>query len=110
MKIVSKMARQGDLLFIRVEKTPENLQQTQDQILAHGEITGHAHKVVTPGVQVFDFKGVVNQQTLRSKFLKSETPIHIQHEEHGPIVLDSGNWEVLRQREYTPEGIKKVQD
>jgi hypothetical protein len=34
----------------------------------------------------------------------------VVHQEHGPIVLPQGAYRVWRQREYTPQGIRRVVD
>lgn len=36
--------------------------------------------------------------------------VSIVHEEHGPIELPTGNYEVVRQREYSPEEVRNVFD
>jgi hypothetical protein len=47
-------------------------------ILAEGEITGHAHVLETPGVDVFDIgDGMREFQAMKS--------VTIVHEEHAPI-------------------------
>lgn len=42
MKIIEKIAAQGDVLFVRVDGLPEGLRQERDMIVAHSE-TGHHH-------------------------------------------------------------------
>ena len=39
-----------------------------------------------------------------------EEGVRIIHEEHDPIILDPGNYEIVRQREYSPEQIRNVAD
>ncbi|MGH9523996.1 MAG: hypothetical protein ACRD3E_15850 [Terriglobales bacterium] len=36
--------------------------------------------------------------------------VRIVHEEHAPIVLPPGDYEIVRQREYSPEEIRNVAD
>jgi hypothetical protein len=104
MNNVQKLARQGDILFIKIEALPENLKKVQDRIVAHGEITGHAHRVPDmDGVAVLE-----NEQG--DKFINATTDWTITHDEHGPILLEEGIWEARRQREYTPQEIVKVAD
>ena len=101
---IKKLARQGDILFIRVNKLPKGLKKATDNIVAHGEVTGHAHRVrEDAGVALLE-----DEQG--SKFVQAEESWKIIHDEHGPISLDAGKWEARRQRECSPEAIRKVAD
>ncbi len=100
-------------------------------ILAHGEVTGHAHEVLTvdtdtasdlPAAEFFEEPGTGR----RVLFLIR--PCVLRHQEHDPIALDPakpvqarqgdvlltplgrGAWEVTRQVEYSPESIRQVAD
>lgn len=104
MNPVKKLARQGDILFVRVDKLPTGLKQSKDNIVAHGEVTGHAHRVVKEeGVALLD----AEQDT---KFIEADASWQVVHDEHGPIQFEAGNWEARRQREYSPEAIRRVAD
>ncbi len=102
-------------------------------ILAHGEVTGHAHEVVDtcvvldpaeleiPAAEFFE-------EPDGRRVLLVNSPCVLRHQEHGPVALDpakpvqarqgdvllnpigAGAWEVIRQREYTPEAIRQVAD
>jgi hypothetical protein len=99
-------------------------------ILAHGEVTGHAHEVRTAGdlaiptlaqAQFFEVDGVRELIVIE--------PCVLVHEEHGRIALDPqtpvqvrqgdvllhptgpGTWRVLRQQEWAgPEAWRQVAD
>ena len=104
MNPVKRLARQGDLLFIRVNALPKGLKKANDNIVAHGEVTGHAHRVMeAEGVAVLE-----NEKG--DKFVEAENDVNVGHDEHGPVILEKGNWEVRRQREYSPEAIRRVAD
>ena len=45
-----------------------------------------------------------------NRYLDVRSPVFIEHEEHAKIELPSGFFEVRIQREYKPEGIRKVAD
>ena|SRR3990167_6405558 len=97
--------RQGDLYFVRVDSVPDDAVPVDDNILAHGEATGHAHRVVQdPNVLVRSLAGIMYVHAL------DRGEAQIVHEEHAPITLPPGNWKVIRQREYTPEGWRQVAD
>ena len=101
---VSKLARQGDILFVKIDKLPKGLKKSMDRIVAHGEVTGHAHRVAeSEGVALLE-----NEQG--DKFVQADGDWQIVHDEHGPITLEKGVWEARRQREYSPEAIRRVAD
>ena len=86
-----EMYRQGDLLFVRVPSLPSEVKPAS-KVLALGETTGHRHQA-TGQLEVFkDPSGRV--------FLTGSG--QIVHEEHKPIALPEGFWELRRQREYVP--------
>lgn len=101
---MTKLYRQGDVLF-RVAKPPKGERKIRkDGIIMHGEATGHAHRIadLTSG-EVYD----IGERCFLSA---SPAGVSIVHDEHGPIVLPGGAYEVLRQREYSPEEIRNVAD
>lgn len=100
-----KLYRQGDVLIREVESIPAGeVKARKDGILAHGEVTGHCHAIEDhQAAQLFDVGEGMFMQV-------SESGVSIVHQEHGPIVLPPGNYEVVRQREYSPEEIRNVAD
>lgn len=102
--------RQGDVLLRQVAQLPtEAVPVANDSrvVLAHGEVTGHAHFVDAAGAREFrlaEAAGMVR------RFLKVAGGATVVHEEHGAIPLPPGIYEILQQREYSPEEIRSVQD
>ena len=51
------MYRQGDVLIVPVESIPEELDPVDREdgrvVLAHGEVTGHAHAIEAEGAALF---------------------------------------------------------
>lgn len=99
--------RQGDVLIRRVDCVPEGAKPVAREggrvILAHGEVTGHAHALVEEGAQLF--------ATIGGKhYLRLDTDAVVRHEEHTAIPLEAGTYEVVRQREYHPTEIRNVAD
>ena len=102
------MYRQGDVLLVRTdEPVPESAtavdRDGRGLVLAHGEATGHAHRIASVLATLY-----VMDKAYR--LLHVEEPTELVHEEHGTIPLDPGMYRVFRQREYTPEGIRNVAD
>lgn len=98
------MYRHGDL-FIRPTPTiPSDAKPEKGRVLAYGEATGHKH-VVNRG-RLFKQNPADGGRT----FLQLEKPATLSHEEHGPIELPVGAFEVVYQREYSPQEIRRVMD
>jgi len=103
--------RQGDVALIpRVPLTTEQRAKAKpvvrDQnrvVLAYGEVTGHAHAihdVAVEQVELTDGERVIVVDQLSA----------LVHEEHNTLDIPAGTYSVIRQREYTPEGLRDVQD
>lgn len=93
-----EMYRQGDILFVRREHSYADFSRHESDRLevAQGEATGHHHVLVSPEIHYSKFGEMVNGLSL---------PIggRVEHEEHAPIELPPGQYEVIRQREYRSE-------
>ena len=74
-------------------------------ILAEGEVTGHAHRVVSGEAELVQ-AGEMMYLLVKSKFVK------VDHEEHGVIAIPQGTWEVKKVREwdYEEEEARQVRD
>ncbi|MFX8266536.1 hypothetical protein ABTL47_19615, partial [Acinetobacter baumannii] len=82
-------------------------------ILAHGEVTGHAHAIGAPKVALFmaeDPAGLAPRRFLLVGDGEGSAGAELKHEEHGTIALADGAYEVVIQREYHPEEIRQVVD
>jgi len=94
--------RQGDILFTLVDALPAlDLEASESDIVAEGEVTGHAHRLVD---------GVVYTNALGAMYLQCIKAGQVVHEEHKTVSLPAGVWQVTRQREYTPEETRMVWD
>ena len=104
-KMKNAIYRQGDVLIRRIQSLPKQTAQPRlNGILAYGEVTGHAHKVEDmTRAEVLEIESGLYMRV-------GEEGVRIVHEEHAPITLPPGNYEVEIQREYTPEAIRNVAD
>ena len=108
----------------------QNARENGRIVLAHGEVTGHLHEVVTtdtglpPGMDAAQFF----TEPDGTRMLLLLEPAVLRHQEHDPIALDpakpvqarqgdvlltpqgKGAWKVTRQVEYTPERVVNVAD
>jgi hypothetical protein len=101
-----KMYRQGDVLFVERACRPSGkpVARKNGEIL-EGEATGHVHRVAPKCLataEVYEIEGKL--------FISSEEGISIVHEEHLTLELPAGDYEIVRQREYSPEEIRNVTD
>lgn len=105
--------RQGDVLLIGVAVLPTgaiNVTPAQGRIvLAHGEVTGHAHAIYDRGTQV--------EPTVRlweagaERFLQVLSSVPLQHEEHTALSLPVGVYKLPQQVEYDgPVLLRRVED
>lgn len=107
---MKKLYRQGDVLIAETTDVPDGLTPVPLDngrvILAHGEVTGHAH-AVEGDVGLFTASDLAD---LEERFLKVEQEAQVVHEEHDTIALPPGTYRVIRQREYAPEAPRYVAD
>ena len=100
------MYRQGDVLIVPCE-IPSDAKPCRRKriVLAEGEVTGHAHEIAVkdrPKVREYGNDGTM--------YLKIAAPSELTHQEHSTITIPPGTYQVVRQREYSPEEIRRVQD
>ena len=101
--------RQGDVLLIPGADVPHNCEQAVPEVhdgaasyvLAHGEVTGHAHVLGTRGVTMFRDTGSGTGGPPRA-FVRVTEPTDLVREEHAPLKLQPGTYEVRLQRTYRP--------
>lgn len=107
---MKNMIRQGDVLLVPVAGTPAGARPIARVagrlILAEGEATGHAHAVSDPGAELLD-------GDLEARFLRvlEEGGVTLGHEDHAPVRVPPGDYEVRLQREYKPRAVpERVRD
>lgn len=83
--------QQGDILIKVIEKIPQKTEKQKTMVVAEGEATGHAHRVqgnsIVAALEAILFIEVIEESK-------------ITHEEHLPITLPPGSYEVSTVREY----------
>jgi hypothetical protein len=95
------LVRQGDLLLVPVGGLPDNARRLGSGrlVLAEGEATGHAHVVEDERASLFDWHWGADTYLV----VEGVDPVVLWHEEHDPLPLRPGVYEVRRQREYVPQ-------
>lgn len=105
----AEMYRQGDVLFRKIAQLPAgNLKHRKSGHVLEGEATGHIHRIADADLDVAKVLEAGEGQLYLS--VSAEGGISIVHEDHKTIALPPGDYEVVRQREYSPEEIRNVAD
>lgn len=93
-KIAKHTAQQGDVLLRKLKTMPDGQQNPVSKlrcVLAHGE-SGHSHVIENEDAELIQIG-----ERMLLKLTKQATVVH---EEHKPITLAPGIWEIGRVREY----------
>jgi hypothetical protein len=90
------MVRQGDVLLVRLEHLPADAVETPTSdrkiVLARSGTTGHAHQL---------FGGSLRQFAAHDTTIVEVTGCAVlTHDEHDPLDLPPGTWEIRLQRQY----------
>ena len=105
-----EIIRQGDVLLIPVERLPKAALEAKvkgDVILAHGEVTGHAHRIKREqtkevSARIFDIGA--------ERYLQIAERVALTHEEHSAIFLEAGVYRQAFQFEEKRAEIARVAD
>lgn len=97
--------RQGDVFIVPIKQLPGGL-RSRRPVLAEGEATGHAHRLADPASAQVYADGDSDRLFL-DVIADSATVVH---EEHGPITVPKGAYQIRIQREYHPREIRRVID
>lgn len=117
MKTFTHCAAQGDLMIRRIASIPADAKPVAAErgkfVVAHSE-TGHNHviaerpnvKMFTTGDPMISYLQVIEATEATETLLE-----HLRSfDTHETIKIAPGNYEIRRQREYTPEGWRRVED
>lgn len=89
------MYRQGDILLVAAHHVPSGAREQESCVLAEGEATGHAHRILDGAALWMDAGGSRYVEVMGQAAV-------LVHEEHRPITLPGpAVYRVIRQREYT---------
>jgi len=114
MKLVSHVGAQGDVLFIRLDDVIPGEAKPMPvkggaHVVAHSE-TGHHHTVQADGVVLYEGPSDPFTCYLRVDTSHADV-VHLRpFDTHETLRLGQGTWQVRRQREYTPQGFRRVED
>lgn len=115
MKIVKEMAAQGDLLIRRINKIPKAAVKTSADsnlkafVVAHSE-TGHHHVIAENQVEVYQDPKDAMVSYISVFGPKADLKHMREYDTHETLRLPVGSYELRRQREWSPEGWRRVED
>lgn len=120
MTVHSTELRQGDVFLVTLPKNHKIKTSTRVDaekgrtILAHGELTGHAHALPEFGAELFEidlkaFEGAFGDEAANqakaanTRLLRIHKTMDLTHEEHAPIRLEPGNYLVSIQLQFNED-------
>lgn len=114
--------RQGDVLLFPVSTLPSGCIEVPNEgnriVLAHGEVTGHAHAIYDH-ISAEDALNLAKEAISKAKlwkaptgdrFLEVKETVSLRHEEHSFHSLLPGIYKLPQQMEYTPAELRRVAD
>jgi hypothetical protein len=98
------MYRQGDVLLVPVRPAdvpasavPAPRDRSGRMVLARGEVTGQSHVINGTSVEV-----LTDRDDIDRLFVRVDGQARLSHDERPPVMVPTGSYRVMRQREYVP--------
>lgn len=112
MKTFKDVCAQGDILIRRIDKLPAGVVPMDPVngrvVVAHSK-TGHDHVMLAERTKAYKLPDSIMDIFLAVE--NGDVLEHLRpHDTHEPIGFGPGLYHVRRQREYTPEGLRRVED
>lgn len=110
-----KYYRHGDISFHPRAKVPAGakIEQRDAYIVAYGEATGHHHEITFPVEQKKNApKVTIHTCDDGRRFVELDYVGHLNHPEHGLLMLERGVYEIIEEQERDPfeNALRKVID
>jgi len=91
--------RQGDVLLYQRSTIPADAKPLEPTdrgvVLAEGEVTGHAHRIASRHATLYRTES-------DARFLRVTAPVSLKHEEHSPVEIPVGDYQIVIHTEYEP--------
>lgn len=112
MKTFNTVCAQGDIYIRKIDKLPEGviaIEPINGKVeVAHSE-TGHSHIMLAERTKVYRLPDSIMDLFLSVE--QGDVLEHLRpHDRHEAIAFEPGFYHVRRQREYVPEGFRRVED
>lgn len=113
MKTFEKTCAQGDILIVKIDALPKGAVEVPREngrlIVTHSE-TGHHHVMEAPTATMHRLPDDIMNCFLTVGGEGADLEHLRPHDTHETIRFEPGVYHVRRQREYTPEGWRRVED
>src|SRR5690606_10531687 len=105
---MKNVLQQGDVILKPVKKLPKGLTKLESKVLQLGEVTGHKHQFKpTDQVELYIDPDNVSSETRitpdEGKFIIVGNVAYLRHEEHKPVRVEPGIYQVDIVREFDYE-------
>jgi hypothetical protein len=99
-----RIIEQGDVILIKKEGAAKG-EKLSHNVVQEGEHTGHAHRITSGNATIFNDNGALSIRVLGGGAT-------ITHEEHLPVEIEEGEYEVriVRQKDPFTKLVSKVVD
>lgn len=106
-----KAIRHGDVILVPIEQVPSG-KPLDHLTLALGEVTGHSHRVEGRQALLLEVEPFVQDgfEVEVTRVLQLAEQAYLRHEEHATLEIPAGDYAVITQRDYEPEGWRYVAD
>jgi hypothetical protein len=112
MKTFKNFCAQGDIYIRRVDALPKEaiaIKSVAGRVIVTHSESGHHHVMEAESVTMYRLP-----DSIMDCLLVVDKPTALEHlrefDRHEPILFDKGIYHVRRQQEYTPEGLRRVED
>lgn len=114
MKTFDKVCAQGDIYITRIDKLPAGIEPVKPEggriIVTHSEI-GHHHVMLAERTKLYSVPSSKDMEVILHVLDGGDVLEHLRPADtHEAIKFDPGFYSVRRQREYVPEGFRRVED
>lgn len=101
--------QQGDVVLMPTKDLPPDVQKHDAKnVLAYGEVTGHAHRIHTK-----ESGSVMFLRSMAKTYLQVvKEGVELKHEEHNPVSIPPGIYEygIVLEYDYDTEESRRVAD
>lgn len=114
MKTFDQVCAQGDIYITRIAALPAGVVPVAPEggrvIVTHSE-TGHHHVMLAERTRAYSVPQSKGMEVILHVLEGGDTLEHLRpHDTHEAIQFAPGFYQVRRQREYVPEGFRRVED
>lgn len=114
---IGQYAQQGDILLKRISKLPKGAKKIPGKVLQLGEVTGHKHQFDgNAAVEIWVDPQFAGKETSitpdEGKFVIVGDTAYLKHEEHKPVEVPPGVYQVdiVREFDYDAMEARRVVD